>query len=275
MKEAYGIPVNQCYRNGDCLFGERKTVPKEVYYDYYDTTTRSYIFLECKLNQKFYTQSLLEIESAEKYHTPTGNKTYETPDLQLADQNGKWMTRSDDPDCYKHTPYDFEDKNCNICDLVCDIRDDVRYLKEDGSCPYNEGSTPEPIYWKIEDGDKPCSDFLHPMLLQNIESINRKRRKAAKAYIWKHLKNPDVMHKLINSGQRMIDVWKRNYKPVTFYYRSFEQILLYLKTVPRERKTEQFLQHVRKNLEYSPSFKQLLKDDVERRVLERLDKMVV
>ena len=54
--------------------------------------------------------------------------------------------------------------------------------------------------------------------------LNRKRRKAAKVYIWKYLKEAHWMHTLINSGQRMIDVWERNYRPVTFYFRSFETI---------------------------------------------------
>lgn len=44
---------------------------------------------------------------------------------------------------------------------------------------------------------------------------------------------------------RMIDVWKRNYQPAAFYYRSFETILLYLKSLPAERKTPAFLRHIR------------------------------
>jgi len=72
----------------------------------------------------------------------------------------------------------------------------------------------------------------------------------------------------------MMDVWKRNYQPVEFYYRSFEQICLYLKTMPKKRKTPQFLQHVRKNLEYSPSFEKLLEDESERKILGKIDAVV-
>jgi len=215
----------------------------------------------------------LQIEEAEKYQTPTGIESYETPDLQLADQNGRWMTRSEDPESYQHRPWD-EPKTCDLCDIVCDIRDDERYLQDDGSCPFPD-SAPELRYWKIEDNDRECQDFLHPILLQNIEAINRKRRKAAKAHIWKYLKEERWMHTLINSGQRMIDVWERNYKPVTFYFRSFETIYLYLKTLPKERRTPQFVQHIRRNIEYSPSFKQLLRGrSYEAELLRKIDRMV-
>jgi len=265
------IEMNNCLRGGaPCLFGEPKKVPKEAYWDYYDKASKSFIYLDCKIHQKYWVPSLLQIEEAEKYQTPLGTESYETPDLQLADQNGRWMTRSEDPDCYRQMPYE-EAKNCSICDIVCDIRDDKRYLNPDGSCPYNDPA-PEQLYWKINDYDRPCQDFLHPLLLQNIEAINRKRRIAAKNHIWKYLKEPHWMHTLINSGQRMIDVWKRNYKPVEFYYRSFETIVLYLKTIPEERRTPMFLQHIRKNLEYSPSFGELVrKSEYERGLLGKIE----
>ena len=268
--------INQCYRSGPCLFAEQRKVPKEGFWDFYDTGSRSFIFLDCRLHQKFYTASLLEIEDAEKYHSPIGRQSYETPDLQLSDQNGRWMTRSDDPECYYQLPYE-EPRHCSICDIVCDIRDDERYLHDDGTCPFPE-SAPQLQYWKIEDNDRSCGDFLHPLLFANIESINRKRRKAAKAHIWNYLKEPRWMHALIDSGQRMIDVWERNYKPVTFYFRSFETVVLYLKTAPRQvRENQTLAQHVRRNLEHSPSFKQLLtgpNQDYERRMLLKLDRFI-
>ena len=115
---------------------------------------------------------------------------------------------------------------------------------------------------------------MHPLMLQNIESINRKRRKAAKAHILKYLK-AHWMNSLINSGQRMSDVWERNYKPVEFYYRSFEQIYLYLKTLPKERKTPMFLQHIRGNMEKSQSFEQLVKEsEYERGMLGKIDTLM-
>lgn len=272
MREAYGKLVNRCYRGAPCLLGEETAVIKEAYWDYYDSGRRAYIFIECKINQKFYSQSLLQIEEAEKVQSGVASATYETPDLQLADQNGVWMTRSDDPECYPQAPFE-EPKDCSICDLVCDIRDDARYLKDDGTCPYPD-AMPGPSYWKIQDGDRPCGDFLHPNLLLNIEATNRKRRKAAKAHIWKYLKDPHWMHTLINSGQRMKDVWERNYQPVTVYYRSFETILQYLKSVPKERRTPLFMKHIRKNLEYSPSFKPLREKDYEQRLLRKLEGMI-
>ena len=265
--------MNRCYRNGPCLFGEPKKVIREADWDHYDPASRSFIYLECRLHQKHWSPSLLQIEEAEKYHSPTGNATYEAPDLQLSDQNGRWMTRSEDPECYYQEPFE-EAKTCDLCDIVCDIRNDQRYLNSDGTCPFPDPE-PKSIYWKIEDNDRECQDFLHPMLLQNIDSINRKRRKAAKAHIWKYLKDPKWMHTLINSGQRMIDVWKRNYQPVTFYYRSFEQIYLYLKTLPKERKTPMFLQHIRGNLEKSPSFEKLKgESDYEKTMLAKIDGMI-
>ena len=268
--------MNRCFRNGaPCLFGEPIRVIKEAYWDYYDSQTRSFVFLQCRIHQKFWTPSLLQIEESEKYHSGSGTASYEAPDLQMSDQNGRWMTRSDDPDLYRHTPFDFESKTCSVCDLVCDIRDNKQYLKPDDTCPFSDAeSSYELVYWKIEDNDQPCQDFLHPMLLQNIDAINRKRRKAAKAHIWKYLKNSHWMHTLINSGQRMIDVWQRNYQPVVVYYRSLEQIYLYLKTLPKAKKTPIFLQHVRKNLEKSPSYEQLLDQEYERQMLKKINEIV-
>ena len=273
MREFNGVYVNACYRSGPCLFGEQVKVKKESYWDYYDSAQRSFVFLQCKIHQKYYTPGVLQIEDAEKYQSALATESYEHPDLQLADQNGRWMTRSDDPGCYYQEPYE-EPKTCSICDIVCDLRDRTKYLEPDGTCPYPD-PPPAPIYWKIDDQARPCQDFLHPLMLSNIDAINKKRRRAAKAHVWKYLQQPRWMHALINSGQRMIDVWKRNYQPVTFYYRSFETILLYLKSIPADNRTGSFLQHVRGNLEKSPSYKHLLREsDYERGLLDKIDRMV-
>lgn len=265
MAETY---MNRCYRSGSCLFGIEKEVDRAGYWDYYDTRRRKHIFLECRLHQKYYSPSVLEIEEADKFYSGLSTSTFEHPDLQLADQNGKWMTRSDDPECYHQQPYE-EAKTCNDCDIICEIRDRPEYLLEDGTCPYND-APPSPIYWGIKDNDTRCGDFLHPLLLQDIDAINRKRRRMAKAKIWKHLQQPRWMHALINSGQTMKQVWERNYQPVTFYYRSFETILLYLKNLPREQKTSSFLRLVRRNIESSPSYRTLLKDEHERGLLQKI-----
>ena len=83
------------------------------------------------------------------------------------------------------------------------------------------------------------------------------------------------MHALINSGQRMMDVWKRNYQPVTFYFRSFETVVLYVKSLPKERRTPQFLQHIRGNIEKSPSFRELVRESsYEQDLLQKIDKIV-
>ncbi len=273
MKEVKDVYRNRCYRNGPCLHGKPVKVKREDERDYYDRASRSYIYLECKLHQKYYTPSPLQIEEYEKYQSGLSTETFELPDLQLADQNGVWMTRSDDPECYEHKPYD-EPKTCNICDIVCDIRDMEKYMREDGSCPYDD-SPPKQIYWKIDDYDRPCQDFLHPLLLQDIGAMNRKRRRVAKAHIWKYLKEPKWMHKLINSGERMIDVWRRNYQPVKFYYNSFETIIQYIKHLPPEKKTRSLLRHIRKNIEKSPSFKELLRKSwYEEDLLDKINRIV-
>ena len=73
----------------------------------------------------------------------------------------------------------------------------------------------------------------------------------------------------------MIDVWERNYQPVTFYYRSFETIYLYLKTMPKEMKRPMLLKRVRENLEKSPSFEQLLQEsEYEQMMLRKIERMV-
>jgi hypothetical protein len=265
------VNINKCDRKGPCLFADQVPVIKEAYWDYYDTAIRQYVFLSCRLHQKYYAPSLLQIEESEKYHSGSGTATYETPDLQLTDYNGRWMTRSDDPECYPHRAWD-EVKTCNICDIVCDIRDDIKYLNEDGACPFPD-AVPGPMYWKVNDADEPCRDFLHPVMLSNIEATNRKRRKAAKAHLWKYLRDPHWLHLQINSGRRMIDVWKTHYHPMTFYFRSFETIALYLKSLPKEKKTPMFLAHLRKNLRQSGSFEQLLKKESERILWEKVERM--
>lgn len=83
------------------------------------------------------------------------------------------------------------------------------------------------------------------------------------------------MHTLINSGDRMIDVWKRNYQPVTFYFRSFETIVLYLKSLPAAAKTPTFLNHLWHNLEMSPSFNELReRSNYEQMMFSKIDQMV-
>lgn len=266
------VYTNQCYRNGPCLNGTPVEVSREQMWDYYDKASKSYIYLECRLNQKHYTPSLLQIEEADKFQSGLSTETYETPDLQLHDTNGKWFTRSDDPEMYRWPANFDEKKTCNICDLVCDIRDMQQYMREDGSCPFDDPA-PEPVYSKVADYDRPCQDFLHPLLLQDLKAINRRKARTTKAYIWKYLKEPKWMHTLINSGQRMIDVWRRNYQPVTFYYSSLESIALYIKNMPPEmKKTYGLLKRIRENLEYSPSFKECLaRGEWEGKMLANID----
>ena len=275
MKQYKDIYKNLCYRNGACLFSEPIKVEREQEWDYFDTRRKSFISLDCKLHQKYYLPSAVEIENRESYLSGIPLQAREHPDLQLHDSDGVWFTRSDDPKCYYWPPDVDEKKTCNLCDIICEIRDWDKYLTEDGSCPYND-NPPGLGYWKVQDYDRVCENFLHPLLLQNIDSINRKKRKAAKAKIWKYLKEPKWMHTLINSGQTMKEVWERNYKPVTFYFNSFETILLYIKNSPENlRKNKTWLKHIRKNLEKSPSFEELLRESwYEEELLERIDKMM-
>ena len=274
MVEIDEIYTNRCYRRGPCLHGTPIEVTKKDNYDYYDPKTGRYMYLECQLFQKHFSPSPRDVEERQKYLSGTSLPSFETPDLQLADTDGVWMTRSDDPDLYQWDGDSDTPETCSICELVCDIRDDERYLNEDDTCPFPPLETPRPEYWKITGYDQKCGDFLHPLLLDNIEAINRKRKRAAKAHIWKHLQEPKWMHTLINSGQRMVDVWRRNYQPATFYFRSFETVYLYLRNVPAETRSKQMLaKHIRRNLEFSPSFQQLLSgsnEDWERRMLEKI-----
>jgi hypothetical protein len=272
MREENGFYVNKCYRNGPCLFGDPLKVSRDGHWDYYDRSSRSYIYLRCRINQKYWTPSLLQIEEDEKFASGMGSATFETADLQLADQNGRWMTRSDDPECYSQMPFE-EPKACSICDIVCDIRDDERYLLEDGSCPFDD-PPPQLHYWKVNDADLPCQDFLHPLLLQDVDAMNRKRRRMAKSKLWGYLKQKKWRDALIDKGESILDVWGRNYQQVNFYYRSFETIILYLKSLPSERKTSMFLRYLHRNLETSPSFKALVRDEREKRLLEKIGGLV-
>jgi hypothetical protein len=273
LQDSQYILTNQCYRKGPCLHGTPIKVSRGDRWDYYDKGLRSYVSLECRLHQKHYSPSLLQIEEAEKYQAGLGTESFESADLQLADTNGVWFSRSDDPELYRWPPDSDEEKTCSICDVVCDIREMAEYLKDDGSCPY-EDAGPDSIYLKVEDNDRSCQDFLHPLLLQDIKAINTRRARIAKAHIWKYLQEPKWMHSLINSGQRMVDVWRRNYKPVTFYFNSFESIVLYLKNMPAEMKgNKHILRRIRGNLELSPSFKvNLDKGEWEERMLGNVDK---
>ena len=270
------IFTNQCYRSGPCLHGTPVEVSRGDRWDYYDKQSKSYVYLECRLMQKNYLPSLLQIEEAEKFQSGLSTETYETSDLQLHDSNGKWFTRSEDPELYRWPATVDEPKTCNICDLVCDIRDMKQYMREDGSCPYDDPA-PQPIYSKVADYDRSCQDFLHPLLLQDLKAINKRRARAAKAHIWKYLKEPKWMHALINKGERMIDVWNRNYQPVTFYYNSIEAVWLYVKNLPAHMKNNShLLRRIRENIEYSPSFRECMeRGEWEKRMLDNIDKVVL
>jgi hypothetical protein len=241
-------------------------------WDYYDRQSRSYIYLRCRLNQKNYSPSLFHIEEAEKYQSGLSTESYEAPDLQLADTNGIWFTRSDDPESYRWPEEAEEGKECSLCELLCEIREDERYMREDGACPYDDAA-PELIYSKIQDNDHPCYDFLHPLLLQDINAINRRRARAAKAKLWSYLKQKKWRDALIQKGERITDVWKRNYQPATFYFNSFESVWLYVKNLPGEMKrNKRLLRRVRENLELSPSFRENLeKEEWEERMFRRVD----
>jgi hypothetical protein len=255
------------------MFSDERQLPKEAYWDYYDSGKKAYIRLDCKIHQKYATPTLLQIEESEKFHTPVGSASYETPDLQLADYNGRWMTRSDDPYLYPNKPFDGA-KDCSICDIVCEIREDVRYLNKDGTCPFPDVA-PEPTYWKVaEQKATPCGDYLSPLMLLDLEAVNRKRRRKAYHFLKGYLQQPKWLHAQINSERRMIDVWEKHYQPVTFYFKSFETIILYIKSLKKKRRTPQFLQHLRKNLEFSPSFEQLLQKESEQGLLKKIDQML-
>jgi len=268
-----GITENKCYRNGPCLNADPIRVTRSEKWDYYDRESKSFINLQCRLNQKHYSASLLQIEEGEKFQSGLSTVTYETPDLQLHDTNGVWFTRSDDPDMYGW-PQD-DPKTCNICDLVCDIRDEPKYLRGDETCPYDDPA-PYSIYQKVQDSDQPCQDFLHPLLLQDIPAINRRRRRTTKVKLWKYLKQKHWRDALINKGDRIADVWKRNYRPANFYFNSFESIALYLKNLPTHMKQNRhLLKRIRDNLDYSPSFRENLeKGEWEVRMLENIETMV-
>ena len=264
--------VNRCYRGAPCLSGTGKIVSKEAYFDFYDRGSRRYVFLECRLHQKFLMVSDLERDREEKHFFPTGTQSSEYSDLQLADQNGVWMSRSEDEACYQHTPFE-EPKTCSDCDIsICDIRDWEEYL-DNGTCPFPD-PPPAQTYWRIGDGDRPCRDFLHPNLLLDLEAVNRKRRKMAYNKLRKYLSQPYWLHRTINSGQRILDIWQRNYRPAEAFYRSFETLILYLKNTPERRKTPAFLGLLRKNIQHSPSHKSLLEDSYERSLWQKLDGML-
>jgi len=278
---------NQCYRNGPCLHGTPIKVKKEPDWDYFDRQSRRYIYLECRLHQKYYSQSPLEAEIEENYQLGLSQRQRDHPDLQLHDSDGVWFTNSDNPESYQFPIASVEDNesnvnysddpmSCNRCDLICDIRDDGRYLEENGSCPFPSPG-PEPLYSKVMDYDRPCEDFLHPLLLQDIEAINRKKRRIVKAKLGFYLKQKKWRDLLINKGERIIDVWRRNYQPASFYFRSFETVWLYIKNLPLEmKKNKHFLQRIRKNLEYSPSFRECFgKGEWEKRMLLMINKFAV
>ena len=218
------IYKNHCFRNGPCLHGTPVEVSREQDWDYYDKSSKSYIFLDCRLKQKYYSQSVLEGEVEGQYLSGLSSTQREHGDLQLADTDGVWFTRSEDSESYLWPSFPGEDdgdledivedepRSCGSCDIVCDIRNDKRYLNEDGSCPYPDPS-PSLKYWKVEDNDRQCQDFLHPLLLQDIPAINARKRRATKSKLWGYLKQKKWRDIRISKGERIIDVWNRNYHP--------------------------------------------------------------
>ena len=216
-----------------------------------------------------------EREEADKYQSGLSAESFEHPDLQLHDTNGVWFTRSEDAELYRWPTEAEESKACRICDIVCDIRDMEKYMLADGGCPYHD-TMPEPVYFKVQDYDRPCQDFLHPLLLQDIKAINQRRRRAAKSKLWGYLKQKQWRDKLINKEERIRDVWHRNYRPAVFYFNSLETIALYLKNLPPEMKQNRgLLKRIRENLKYSPSFKEnLAKGEWEKRMFKNIRRYV-
>jgi hypothetical protein len=184
------------------------------------------------------------------------------------------MTRSDDPDCYPHKPFDFEKKNCSICDLVCNVRDDERYLNEDGSCPYPD-SVSEPVYWLVADQKvSSCKEYLSPTMLLDLDAVNRKRRRKTKAFLWGYLKEKKWLDLQINSGRRMIDVWEKHYKPLQFYLPSVETLWLYVKNVPRKQRSKQFVSHIVSNVEkYCVNLDELLLNEWEQKMWGKIERL--
>ena len=283
------IYKNVCYRNGPCLHGTAREVSKSEDWDYKEGG--HYFYLDCRLNQKFYSQSPLEAELEENYRFGLSTQQRDHPDLQLADSDGRWFTNTNDPENYTFITQiepiseDFDEegyididspKKCSSCELICDIRDDERYLNQDGSCPYPPADNPQPSYQKVMDNDQSCGDFLHPYLLQDIDAINRRKRRAAKNKLWGYLKQKKWRDILIQKEEPISQVWRRNYRPVKFYYRSFETIYLYLKNLsPEVKSNKHLLQRVRKNIEYSPSYRQCLqRGEWEERMLENIDRII-
>lgn len=282
------IYKNQCFRSGPCLHGTPVEVTKDQNWDYFDKSSRSYIYLDCRLKQKYYSQGVLEEEAEEQYLSGMSTQQKEHGDLQLSDTDGVWFTRSEDPENYLWPSFPGEDdgeylddkvadelRTCKSCDIVCDIRNDSRYLNDDGSCPYPDPS-PTLKYWKVEDNDRPCQDFLHPLLLQDIPAINARKRRATKSKLWGYLKQKKWRDLRINKGERITDIWRRNYQPVAFYYKSFETVWLYMKNLPPEMKrNKHLLNRVRENLEYSSSYNECLeRGEWERRMLENIEMAV-
>lgn len=283
------IYKNQCYRKGPCLNGEWRETTAEEAYDYREGG-RYYKIESCRLHQLYYTQSPLEAELEENYRSGLTTQQHSTPDAQLHDSNGIWFTNTSDPENYHQiTPlqalddeisdpeddYDLETKICRNCSIICEIRDWDKYLNEDGTCPYPDATEPQPIYRRVEK-DRECGDYLHPLLLQDLERLNQKRRRIAKSKLWGYLKQKKWRDTLIQKGEPISAVWRRNYRPAVVYYRSFETVFLYLKNLPPEMKSNKFLlQRVRKNIEYSPSFKQCLgRGEWEERMLGNIDRII-
>ena len=97
----------------------------------------------------------------------------------------------------------------------------------------------------------------------------------AKSKIGGYLKQKKWRDILINKSDRMVDVWNRNYKPVQFYFSSFESVWLYVKNLPPEmKKNKMLLERIRENIRMSPSFKENLeKGEWEVRMWEKVKKL--
>ena len=134
MNDYNGITENKCYRNGPCLNADPIRVARSEKWDYYDRESKSFINLQCRLNQKHYSASLLQIEEGEKFQSGLSTVTYETPDLQLHDTNGVWFTRSDDPDMYGWPPAisviwsAISEMNRNTCAAMRPAHTTIRHL---------------------------------------------------------------------------------------------------------------------------------------------------
>lgn len=148
-------------------------------------------------------------------------------------------------------------------------------MNEDGTCPYPDATEPQPIYRKVQDEDQACQDYLHPLLFQDLSAINRKRRRLTKAKLWGYLKQKKWRDLRISKGERIVDIWKRNYKESNVYYSSFASIVLFLKNMPNHmQRNQQLLRRVLQNVQRSPSYKQCTeRGQWEESMLEKIERI--